>query len=132
MTSEIRHFDNGFLAQQEDRLMDLKKILQDTLDSQDDERSRMQSQALGEAQESEDDAQKLAALEIDEILANRSAQRLLPIERALKKIKDGTYGFSDASGESIPRDRLEAMPEALLTLAEEAAGDNPRGSVRWP
>jgi DnaK suppressor protein len=48
------------------------------------------------------------------------------IERALEKIKDGTYGVSDASGRPIPRDRLEAMPEAIYTVDEEAA----RKSVR--
>jgi DnaK suppressor protein len=40
------------------------------------------------------------------------------IERALEKIKDGTYGFSDVSGKPIPRDRLEAMPEAIFTADE--------------
>jgi DnaK suppressor protein len=132
MSSKANNFDHNFLTRQQDRLMDLKKILQETLDAQNAAQSRIQSQSLGEAQESEDDAQKLAALEIDDILANRSAQRMLPVERALKKIKDGTYGFSDASGKSIPRDRLEAMPEALVTLAEETASDANGASYAGP
>jgi DnaK suppressor protein len=128
MSNEIEHLDHRFLARQKGRLMDLKKILQGTLDSQDEEQSSVQSQSLGEARETEDDAQKLAALEIEGILASRSAQRLLSVERALRKIEDGTYGFSDASGKSIARDRLEAMPEAMLTLEEEAAADAKGGS----
>ena len=40
-------------------------------------------------------------------------------ERALQKIADGTYGYSDRSGEPIPKLRLEAMPEATLTVEEE-------------
>ena len=43
------------------------------------------------------------------------------IERALKKIELGTYGLSDVSGKPIPRERLEAMPEAVLTVEEAAA-----------
>ena len=42
------------------------------------------------------------------------------IERALAKIEDGTYGFSDSSGKPIPRARLEAMPEAINTADEDA------------
>jgi DnaK suppressor protein len=36
----------------------------------------------------------------------------------LQKIEDGTYGLSDTSGEPIPRERLEAMPEAIHTVSE--------------
>lgn len=41
------------------------------------------------------------------------------IHQALQKIKQGTYGLSDMSGEFIPRGMLEATPEAVLTVQEE-------------
>ena len=52
---------------------------------------------------------------------SRNLDRLARIKRALEKIDDGTYGASDESGETIPRDRLEAVPEAIFTVEEEAA-----------
>ena len=52
---------------------------------------------------------------------DRHLQRLRRIERALAKIDEGTYGLSDESGDPIPKARLEASPEALLTIAEEEA-----------
>jgi DnaK suppressor protein len=71
-------------------------------------------------------------LEINGTVVDRNMQRLTRIERALQKIEDGTYGFSDASGEPIPRERLEAMPEAIYTLSELRAReptDDPHASV---
>jgi len=43
----------------------------------------------------------------------RDLQRLERVDRALRKIEEGTYGLSDISGQPIPRERLEAIPEAL-------------------
>lgn len=71
-----------------------------------------------ELHEPEDDAQKLDALELGGNLLVRDVQRLEQIDRALQKIADGTYGLSDVSGAKIPRERLEAVPEAS-TLAGE-------------
>ncbi len=48
------------------------------------------------------------------------------MDRALKKIEEGTYGSSDVSGHLIPRERLEAVPEAICTLAEEKAQEEGR------
>jgi DnaK suppressor protein len=40
------------------------------------------------------------------------------VERALAKVEAGTYGRSEATGEPIPRERLEAMPWARGTVHE--------------
>ena len=53
-------------------------------------------------------------------------QRLRSIERALAKIDECTYGLSDLSGDPIPRARLEAIPEAVLTIQEEEAREKQR------
>jgi DnaK suppressor protein len=116
--------DQAFLNRQQARLLKLRAELSSSTGAQ--EESGVQSQSLGEAHESEDDAQRLALLDTEDALISRNALRLPMIERALAKIKDGTYGVSDASGRPIPRDRLEAMPEAIYTVDEEAA----RKSVR--
>jgi DnaK suppressor protein len=75
--------------------------------------------SAGGTQEYEDDAQKLAALELDGNLIVRDEERLVRVDRALKKITEGTYGFSDLSGLPVSRERLEVTPEAIYTLAEE-------------
>jgi len=41
---------------------------------------------------------------------------LKQIDRALEKIKDGTYGICDVTGEKIPLARLNAMPYATTTV----------------
>ena len=76
-----------------------------------------------QAREYEDDAQKLDMLEREGRLAARDVDRLARVERALKKIQEGTYGLSDVSGQRIPRDRLDAIPEAINTLSEQKASE---------
>ena len=41
------------------------------------------------------------------------------VERAEARLADGTYGLSVESGEPIPDGRLEALPTAERTVAEE-------------
>jgi DnaK suppressor protein len=63
----------------------------------------------------EDQIEQAAALR----LGSFDAERLGDVELALKKIEDGTYGFSEESGEPIPLERLEALPWARRTASEE-------------
>jgi DnaK suppressor protein len=44
---------------------------------------------------------------------------LADVERALAKIEAGTYGRSEATGEPIPRERLEAIPWARGTVHDK-------------
>jgi DnaK suppressor protein len=53
-------------------------------------------------------------------LAAFDAPVLADVEHALARIDDGTYGFSEDSGEPIPLPRLEAIPWARRTASEEA------------
>jgi DnaK suppressor protein len=121
MSDPASKFSESFIARQRQRLVELEAHLRDTAQAQLREEDEVHAQSIGAAQEYEDDAQKLTQLDIDGALAGRSLQRLAGVTRALEKIEAGTYGFSDASGEPIARARLEAMPEAIYTLAEEAA-----------
>ncbi len=81
-------------------------------------------EASAQANEEEDDSQRLDMLEREGTIVGRNIQRLQQIERALTKIAEGTYGISDVSGERIPEARLEAMPEATNTVAEQAASES--------
>jgi DnaK suppressor protein len=124
MSDKLSVSEQAFLSRQQTRLQKLRGELSGSTATQED--SGVQSQSLGEAHEYEDDAQRLTLLDAEDAVITRNAQRLPMIERALEKIKDGTYGFSDASGRPIPRDRLEAMPEAIYTADEQAARESAR------
>jgi DnaK suppressor protein len=46
-------------------------------------------------------------------------EQLAAVERAEARLADGTYGLSVESGEPIPDERLEAVPTAERTVAEQ-------------
>ena len=124
MNSKSPMPDQAFIHRQRQRLTKIRDELLRTTQAKQSEETQIHSNAAGEAHEFEDDAQKLDLLEIDGEVVARSQQRLAQIERALQKIEDGTYGLSDASGAPIPRERLEAMPEAVYTLSELKARES--------
>jgi DnaK suppressor protein len=71
--------------------------------------------------DSGDSAQDLAAEGIDDAVAESMRDRLAALDRALKRLDDGTYGRSVRSGQPIPDERLEADPAAELTIEEARA-----------
>jgi DnaK suppressor protein len=46
---------------------------------------------------------------------------LAEVEKALKRIDEGTYGLSEVSGKPIPLEQLEALPWATRLVGEEDA-----------
>ena len=121
MNSKSSALDTSFIQKQRDRLTKLRQQLLSAAHTEESEETGINAASIAEAHEAEDDAQRLALLEIDGATGARNQQRLTQIERALQKITDGTYGLSDLSGKAIPRDRLEAIPESTHTLAESKA-----------
>ncbi|MEJ7746438.1 MAG: TraR/DksA family transcriptional regulator [Luteimonas sp.] len=109
----------AFIASQRDRLIEMREALMATGRAAASEETELQEDSLNESQNSGDDAQKTTLQDNDAALFVRNRQRLVAIDRALRKIEEGSYGLSDESGEPIPRDRLEAIPESLGTVAEE-------------
>ena len=63
----------------------------------------------------------LTAEAMDDSTAETLRDRLAAIDRALKRLDDGTYGRSVRSGVPIPDERLEADPAAELTVEEARA-----------
>jgi DnaK suppressor protein len=61
--------------------------------------------------------------ERDEGLAEDMRELLEAIERAERRLEEGTYGISVESGEPIPDARLEAIPWAERTAEEQARFD---------
>jgi RNA polymerase-binding protein DksA len=59
--------------------------------------------------------------EIDYSLEENSGEVLEAIERALKRIDDGTYGTCVNCGKPIPEERLEALPWTELCIEDQRA-----------
>jgi DnaK suppressor protein len=118
MSKQNASGDAAFLEKQRKRLVAMRDQLANA------EKARVERDRAPksvEAEELEDDAQELAQGEIDDAVHLVEEQRLRAIDRALAKIDEGTYGLSELSGDPIPKARLEAIPEALLTIEEEEA-----------
>jgi RNA polymerase-binding transcription factor DksA len=67
-----------------------------------------------------DDGTELFENERDAGLAQRLRDELDAIERAEKRLAEGTYGLSVESGEPIPDERLELIPWAERTVDEQS------------
>jgi DnaK suppressor protein len=78
--------------------------------------------AEDESSDWSDPAQPLTAEGTDDAVTANLQDRLAAIERAERRLRDGTYGRSIRSGVPIPDERLEADPTAELTF-EEASAD---------
>lgn len=60
--------------------------------------------------------------ELDLLLSAQARSAVEEIDRALAKIKAGTYGQCEACGQSIPEARLEALPQAALCVSCKSGG----------
>ena len=111
-----------FIAVQKKRLEALRvELLGAESVARDDINDRQEGGA--EAVEYEDAAQTMDRKEVLQAKHDVDRPRLANVDRALKKIELNTYGLSDQSGKPIPKERLEALPEAVLTVDEAAADE---------
>jgi DnaK suppressor protein len=58
---------------------------------------------------------------MDDAVAESLRDRLAALDRALRRLDDGSYGRSVQSGLPIPDERLDADPAAELTIEEARA-----------
>jgi len=119
MNANAAAIDAAFIGKQQQELFKLRAALLHAAQADEDDEGDIRGDNRGGPREYEDDAQKLALLEVDGNRVVRNLNRLNLVNRALQKIAEGTYGLSDVSGKPIPRQRLEAVPEAICTLDEE-------------
>jgi DnaK suppressor protein len=68
-----------------------------------------------------DDASDLYQAEVDVGRIDELRSQLAAVERAEDRLRRGRYGLSVESGVPIPDERLEALPTAERTVAEEEA-----------
>ena len=125
--SNAPKLDAAFLEKQRHRLNKVRDELVAAARGGESDEDQVRSESAGSgSREYEDDAQRLEMLELEGNLVARDVQRLQRVNRALEKIKEGTYGLSDLTGQPIPRERLEAVPESVFTFAEEKAREAKR------
>lgn len=74
-----------------------------------------------------DDSELIEEKQVDEALAAQLRAEQEAIERAEKRLEDGTYGFSVESGEPIPAKRLETIPWAERTPEEQERYERTHG-----
>lgn len=111
-----QELDEAFIARQRTRLEDTRSMLLREIGSIQEEERRWSEAGHYASRDPEDVRAHILAEEVDAILDRRLMRRLGLVERALEKIKEGTYGVCDATGERIPKGRLEAMAEAIYTV----------------
>jgi DnaK suppressor protein len=74
-------------------------------------------------QHTADAGSELFEVERDRSMIERLESELQAIERAERRVEEGTYGVSVDSGEPIPDARLEAVPWAERTAQEQSRYD---------
>lgn len=119
MSNSTSPSNRKFVERQRERLEAFRAQLLGAAETTVAEERTFQEEHGSEAEEIEERAQEVAQSETGQALRDADERRLRNVERALQKIDEGTYGYSDLSGEPIPKARLEATPEAILTVDEE-------------
>lgn len=115
MTDET--LDQGFIDDQRRRLMELRDELGGVRDGLGEDQQELEGQGDDFTEtDSGDMSQSMFEREMDASVEQQIERRLGDVKRALEKIEEGTYGLCEDTGETIPRGRLEAVPEALRTV----------------
>jgi len=70
-------------------------------------------------------ADKLGELGDNKGILDSLEKQLMDINSALEKIRKGTYGICEVSGEPIERERLEANPAARTSIKHMQSTGNP-------
>ena len=106
-----------FIDGQKQRLIDLRDELVGVRDGLAEDERDLEGQGNDFTEtDSGDMSQSIFDREMDATVGEGIERRLREVERALQKIEEGTYGVCDDTGETIPRGRLEAVPEAIRTV----------------
>ncbi|CAN5277045.1 TraR/DksA family transcriptional regulator [soil metagenome] len=119
--------DQEFIEQQRQRLQEMKAELERMVRGlEEDQQFRAEEEEDFTQHDSGDMSQSLFTRELDATVEQTMEKRLESVERALRKVEEGTYGICDDTGEPIPRGRLEAVPEAIYTVEAQQRRERER------
>ena len=104
------------------------EILESLGETDEAAREDREAETTDDPKDSGDAAQSLAAEYQDDSIAETLRARLAQVNRALRRVDDGTWGRSVRSGTPIPQARLDADPAAELTVEEAAAEERAAGA----
>jgi DnaK suppressor protein len=74
-----------------------------------------------------DDAEQIEETQVDDAVAEQLRAELDAVDRAEKRLEEGTYGLSVESGKPIVPERLEAIPWAERTAEEQEQYERTHG-----
>ena len=121
-----KDFDVKFLKAQQDLLVAERKALLGQANRLEDEaNSLIEEGEMGDVQfddESGEGDTMVVERERDLALSAQARQTIADIDAALRRMAEGTYGYSVVSGRPIPRERLEAIPWATVLVEEKVGG----------
>lgn len=124
--SYTKDFDVKFLKVQRDELEARKASeIKRATRLEDEAESLIEDGEMGDVQFDDEGGEgdtMVVQRDLDRVLSTQARQTVLEIDEALERITAGTYGYSEVSGQPIPRERLEALPETTVLAAEKASG----------
>ncbi|MEM9517060.1 MAG: hypothetical protein AAGA42_19595 [Actinomycetota bacterium] len=128
--SYTKDFDVKFLKAQREELLERRAAeLARATRLEDEATSLIEDGEMGDVQFDDEGGEgdtMVVQRDLDRVLSSQSRQTVDEIDAALARIEAGTYGYSQVSGEPIPRERLEAIPETTVLAAEKVGGIGPR------
>ena len=113
---DVQHFQDKLLAEQQ-RLESELNSLGRTLNDKGDWIAVPEPVTDG-THEFDTDADKIEEFESNIAVLNVLEQQYSEVMEALERIKAGTYGVDETTGEPIPVERLEAYPAAKTALVD--------------
>jgi len=111
------------LVEERDRLQRIK----DSLSGEPGEGGGSERDALSELsladQHPADLGTEMFEREKDQSILERVEAEITDVERALRRVDEGTYGLCEACGREIAKARLEIKPEARFCVDDQAAAE---------
>jgi len=128
--SYTKDFDVKFLKDQRDELLARRaaEVARATR-LEDEATSIIEDGEMGDVQFDDEGGEgdtMVVQRDLDRVISTQARQTILEIDAALERIGQGTYGYSEVSGQPIQRERLEAIPETTVLAAEKVSGIGPR------
>jgi RNA polymerase-binding transcription factor DksA len=121
-----KDFDVKFLKAQRDLLDEEKaKLMGQATRLENEANSLIEEAEMGDVQFDDEGGEgdtMVVERERDLALSAQARQTIADIDAALARLEKGTYGYSEASGRPIPRERLEAIPWATVLVEEKVGG----------
>jgi len=121
-----KDFDVKFLTSQKTLLLAEKQSLTgQAVRLEDEANSLIEDGEMGDVEFGDEGGEgdtMVVERERDLALSAQARQTIADIDAALRRLADGTYGYSVQSGRPIPRERLEAIPWATVLVEEKVGG----------